>query len=92
MQVVRRHAAEIVTAVVVSSLFSLFSTAAAGRLLGLIPSLTCSIIPRCVTVALALPIASLLEGLDSILAFLSIFLSPFTRMLIKFRISYNSQK
>lgn len=62
LQVIQRHAAEIITAVVVSSLFSLYSTAAMGRLLGIGRSLTCAIIPRCVTVALALPIASLLEG------------------------------
>ncbi|KAG0560853.1 hypothetical protein M758_9G019100 [Ceratodon purpureus] len=61
-KVIQRHAAEIITAVVVSSLFSLYSTAGLGRLLGILPSLTCAIIPRCVTVALALPIASLLEG------------------------------
>ncbi|KAH8940771.1 hypothetical protein BDL97_14G002300 [Sphagnum fallax] len=62
VQVVQRHATEIVTAVGMTSIFSLYSTAAAGRLLGLPPFLTCSIVPRCVTVALALPIARLLEG------------------------------
>lgn len=61
-KVVQRHAAEIITGVVVSSLFSLYSTAAIGRVLGLLPALTAAIIPRCVTVALALPIATLLEG------------------------------
>ncbi|CAK9261328.1 unnamed protein product [Sphagnum jensenii] len=61
-KVVQRHATEIVTAVGMTSIFSLYSTAAAGRLLGLPPFLTCSIVPRCVTVALALPIARLLEG------------------------------
>lgn len=62
MQIIRRHAAEITTAVVVASVFSMYSTASVGRLLGLLPSLTSAIIPHCVTVALALPIASLLEG------------------------------
>jgi putative effector of murein hydrolase len=65
VQVVQRHATEIVTAVGMTSIFSLYSTAAAGRLLGLPPFLTCSIVPRCVTVALALPIARLLEGLPN---------------------------
>ena len=62
MQIAKRHAAEIITAVVVSSTFSLYSTGALGRLLGLLPSLRTVIIPHCVTLALALPIASLLEG------------------------------
>ncbi|KAG0559925.1 hypothetical protein KC19_10G139600 [Ceratodon purpureus] len=61
-KIVKRHATEIITAVVVSSAFSLYSTAAVGRFLGLLPSLRTAIIPHCVTVALALPIASLLEG------------------------------
>lgn len=64
VQIIRRHAAEITTAVVVASLFSMYSTASVGRLLGLLPSLTRAIIPHCVTVALALPIATLLEGQD----------------------------
>ncbi|KAL2608846.1 hypothetical protein R1flu_027419 [Riccia fluitans] len=59
---VKRHAAEIFSAVLVSSLFSIYSTAAAGRLIGLTSNLTLAIVPRCVTVALALPIASLLEA------------------------------
>lgn len=62
VQIIRRHAAEITTAVVVASLFSMYSTASVGRLLGLLPSLTRAIIPHCVTVALALPIATLLGG------------------------------
>lgn len=62
MQIIQRHAAEITTAVVVASVFSMYSTASVGRLLGLLPSLTSAIIPHCVTLALALPIASLLEG------------------------------
>lgn len=61
-KIIQRHASEITTAVVVASVFSMYSTASVGRLLGLLPSSTSAIIPHCVTVALALPIARLLEG------------------------------
>ncbi|CAA0812063.1 Plastidal glycolate/glycerate translocator 1-chloroplastic [Striga hermonthica] len=64
-KLVKRHAAEIFTAVILSTFFSLYSTALAGRLVGLEPSLTVSILPRCVTVALALSIVSLFEGANS---------------------------
>ncbi|KAL0796038.1 hypothetical protein Bca101_067415 [Brassica carinata] len=62
---VKRHAAEIFTSVIVSTVFSLYSTALVGRLVGLEPSLTVSILPRCITVALALSIVSLFEGTNS---------------------------
>ncbi|KAK2662623.1 hypothetical protein Ddye_001197 [Dipteronia dyeriana] len=61
-KLVKRHAAEIFTSVIVSTLFSLYSTALIGRLVGLEPTLTVSILPRCITVALALSIVSLFEG------------------------------
>ncbi|KAK0590616.1 hypothetical protein LWI29_029433 [Acer saccharum] len=61
-KLVKRHAAEIFTSIIVSTLFSLYSTALIGRLVGLEPTLTVSILPRCITVALALSIVSLFEG------------------------------
>ncbi|KAE9597942.1 putative CidB/LrgB family protein [Lupinus albus] len=61
-KLVKRHAAEIFTSVIISTVFSLYSTALVGRLVGLEPSLTVSILPRCITVALALSIVSLFEG------------------------------
>ncbi|KAH9299765.1 hypothetical protein KI387_031447, partial [Taxus chinensis] len=61
-KLVKRHATEIFTAVVVSTVFSLYSTAAVGRVIGLEPALTVSILPRCITVALALNIVSLFEA------------------------------
>ncbi|XP_059443082.1 plastidal glycolate/glycerate translocator 1, chloroplastic [Corylus avellana] len=64
-KLVKRHAAEIFTSVILSSIFSLYSTALVGRLVGLEPSLTVSILPRCITVALALSIVSLFEGTNS---------------------------
>jgi putative effector of murein hydrolase len=63
LQLVKRHAAEIFTSVIVATLFSLYSTALVGRLVGLEPTLTVSIIPRCITVALALSIVSFFEGI-----------------------------
>ncbi|KAM7491000.1 hypothetical protein LguiA_033921 [Lonicera macranthoides] len=64
-KLVKRHAAEIFTSVIISSIFSLYSTALIGRLVGLEPNLTVSILPRCITVALALSIVSLFEGANS---------------------------
>ncbi|KAK6782900.1 hypothetical protein RDI58_020696 [Solanum bulbocastanum] len=64
-KLVKRHAAEIFTSVIISTLFSLYSTALIGRLIGLEPNLTISILPRCITVALALSIVSLFEGVNS---------------------------
>ncbi|KAG4951646.1 hypothetical protein JHK82_044554 [Glycine max] len=62
---VKRHAAEIFTSVIISTVFSLYSTALVGRLVQLEPSLTVSILPRCITVALALSIVSLFDGANS---------------------------
>ncbi|XP_057416769.1 plastidal glycolate/glycerate translocator 1, chloroplastic isoform X2 [Lotus japonicus] len=61
-KLVKRHAAEIFTSVIISTVFSLYSTALVGRLVQLEPSLTVSILPRCITVALALSIVSLFDG------------------------------
>ncbi|KAL6549821.1 Plastidal glycolate/glycerate translocator 1, chloroplastic [Orobanche minor] len=64
-KLVKRHAAEIFTSIILSTLFSLYSTALIGRLVGLEPSLTVSILPRCITVALAISIVSFFEGANS---------------------------
>ncbi|CAJ1931000.1 unnamed protein product [Sphenostylis stenocarpa] len=64
-KLVKRHAAEIFTSVIISTIFSLYSTALVGRLLALEPSLTISILPRCITVALALSIVSFFEGANA---------------------------
>ncbi|XP_072956189.1 plastidal glycolate/glycerate translocator 1, chloroplastic-like [Typha angustifolia] len=64
-KLVKRHAAEIFTSVMVAAIFSLYSTAFMGRLIGLEPTLTISIIPRCITVALALSIVSFFEGANT---------------------------
>ncbi|KAL9230790.1 hypothetical protein vseg_006096 [Gypsophila vaccaria] len=64
-KLVKRHAAEIFTSIIISTLFSLYSTALIGRLVGLEKSLTLSILPRCITVALALSIVNLFEGTNS---------------------------
>ncbi|XP_078442074.1 plastidal glycolate/glycerate translocator 1, chloroplastic [Wolffia australiana] len=64
-KLVKRHAAEIFSSVVISTIFSLYSTAFVGRLIGLDPNLTISILPRCITVALALSIVSLFEGANA---------------------------
>ncbi|KAL3635793.1 Plastidal glycolate/glycerate translocator 1, chloroplastic [Castilleja foliolosa] len=64
-KLVKRHAAEIFASVILGTLFSLYSTALIGRLVGLEPSLTVSILPRCITVALALSIVSFFEGANT---------------------------
>ncbi|CAN6486520.1 unnamed protein product [Victoria cruziana] len=61
-KLVKRHAAEIFSAVMISTVFSLYSTAIVGRLLNLESALTISILPRCITVALALSIVSFFEA------------------------------
>ncbi|KAH0457135.1 hypothetical protein IEQ34_015042 [Dendrobium chrysotoxum] len=64
-KLVKRHAAEIFSSVIIATIFSLYSTAAIGRLIGLEPMLTVSILPRCITVALALSIVSFFEGANT---------------------------
>ncbi|XP_048533106.1 plastidal glycolate/glycerate translocator 1, chloroplastic [Triticum urartu] len=64
-KLVKRHAAEIFTSIAIASTFSLYSTAILGRLIGLEPTLTISILPRCITVALALSIVSFFEGANT---------------------------
>ncbi|XP_014519489.1 plastidal glycolate/glycerate translocator 1, chloroplastic [Vigna radiata var. radiata] len=64
-KLVKRHAAEIFTSVIISTIFSLYSTAIVGRLLALEQSLTVSILPRCITVALAVSIVSFFEGANA---------------------------
>ncbi|KAG0550008.1 hypothetical protein BDA96_01G303100 [Sorghum bicolor] len=64
-KLVKRHAAEIFTSVAIGATFSLYSTAIIGRLVGLEPSLTISMLPRCITLALALSIVSFFEGVNS---------------------------
>ncbi len=54
----RRHAPEILGATFLSSVFSFFSTAFAAKALGLQAMLARALIPRSVTVALALPISA----------------------------------
>uniref|UniRef100_A0A0E0MB79 choline-phosphate cytidylyltransferase n=1 Tax=Oryza punctata TaxID=4537 RepID=A0A0E0MB79_ORYPU len=64
-KLVKRHAAEIFTSIAVASTFSLYSTAILGRVVELEPILTISILPRCITVALALSIVSFFEGVNT---------------------------
>lgn len=64
-KLIKRHAAEIFTSIVIGTLFSLYSTAVIGRAIGLESNLTISILPRCITVALALSIVSLFEGVNA---------------------------
>ena len=65
---VKRHAAEIGGAAVGSAAFSMAITAAAARAVGLSPDLARALVPRSVTVALALPIAATLGAPASITA------------------------
>ena len=53
-----RHAAEVVGCAALASLLSMVVTASAGRAFGLDPELSLALVPRSVTVALAMPIAS----------------------------------
>lgn len=62
---IQRHKSEIFGGVLLSALFSMFSTAIAGRIIGLGPALTLTVVPRCITVALAMPTAQLLGVADT---------------------------
>ncbi|KAJ6854292.1 plastidal glycolate/glycerate translocator 1, chloroplastic [Iris pallida] len=64
-KLVKRHASEIFSSVIIATIFSLYSTAIIGRVIGLEPILTVSILPRCITVALALSIVSLFGGANT---------------------------
>jgi len=57
-KLVKRHAVEILGTMLSSAFFSLAVTLLVGRAMGLDSELTRSVAPRCVTVALALPVAS----------------------------------
>ncbi|KAG0474751.1 hypothetical protein HPP92_014437 [Vanilla planifolia] len=61
-KLVKRHATEIFSSVIIATIFSLYSTAIVGRIIRLEPALIVSILPRCITVALALSIISFFEG------------------------------
>jgi putative effector of murein hydrolase len=67
-QVVRRHAVEICSAVLASSVFSLVYTAKLAASLGLSGEIGRSLLPRSITVALALPISQTLGGVESLTA------------------------
>ncbi|XP_043695784.1 plastidal glycolate/glycerate translocator 1, chloroplastic-like [Telopea speciosissima] len=74
-KLVKRHGTEIFSSVIISTLFSLYSTVLIGRLVGLEPTLTVSILPRCITVALALSIVSFFEGVNASLTATAVVLS-----------------
>jgi putative effector of murein hydrolase len=55
-KIIKRHAVEIFTCLLGTSIFSMFSTAFLGKLIGLTPAVTLALVPRSVTVALAMPV------------------------------------
>lgn len=59
-KIIARHAVEIFGCLVSTSLFAMFSTAVAGKALGLSSALSAALVPRSVTVALAIPVTTLL--------------------------------
>ncbi|EIE23379.1 hypothetical protein COCSUDRAFT_15440, partial [Coccomyxa subellipsoidea C-169] len=67
-RLMRRHAPEIFGATVLSAAFSLFATAIAAKAIGLAPDLARALVPRSITVALALPIATQLGAPAPIVA------------------------
>lgn len=64
--VVRRHAVEICGSVLIGSVFSLFFTAHLAAALQLSPEIARSLLPRSITVALALPMTQMLGGIESL--------------------------
>ena len=67
-RIVKHHAVEIFGTIIASSLFSLFATAFLASAAGLEPMLAKSLLPRAVTVALALPMTETLGGSPSVTA------------------------
>jgi putative effector of murein hydrolase len=67
-RVVRRHAAEIFGTVLLLSLSSLFITAHLAAALQLRPDISRSLLPRSITVALALPMTRTLGGVENLTA------------------------
>ena len=67
-RIVRHHWLEIVGTIVASSLFSIFFTAFIAAKVGLAPLLAKSLVPRSITVALALPMTEALGGSASVTA------------------------
>lgn len=61
-ELMKRHAYEIFGTVIMSSLFSMYASAIAAAAVGLGPALARALVPRSVTVALALPIAAQLDA------------------------------
>ncbi|PRW39064.1 plastidal glycolate glycerate translocator chloroplastic [Chlorella sorokiniana] len=66
--VMRRHAVEILAATASSSLFAMLTTAGMARAAGLPPAIARGLVPRSVTMALALPIAEQLDAPQPITA------------------------
>ena len=58
--IIARHAVEIFGCLISTSVFAMFTTAFAGKLLGLSAALSAALVPRSVTVALAIPVTTLL--------------------------------
>ncbi|KAK3259572.1 hypothetical protein CYMTET_31436, partial [Cymbomonas tetramitiformis] len=59
-ELMKQNAASMISTITLSSLFGLFATAFVGRAMGLSPDLILAVVPRSITVALALPIGSML--------------------------------
>jgi putative effector of murein hydrolase len=59
-KVIARHAVEIFGCLISTSMFAMFSTAIAAKSLGLSSALSAALVPRSVTVALAIPVTTLL--------------------------------
>lgn len=65
-KIIARHAVEIFGCLVSTSMFAMFATAIAGKALGLAPALSAALVPRSVTVALAIPVTTLLGFPDMV--------------------------
>ena len=63
--IMKRHFGEIMSSCLASAAFGLFVTAGLGKAIGLSPSLVLALVPRSITVALALPIAGQLGVADT---------------------------
>ena len=86
--VLKKHWFEIVLALTIGSIGSLFSVIVVGKLIHMHPAIIASILPQAATTAIAVPISESIGGVASITAFTVIFNGVLTYALGKMALRY----
>lgn len=87
-EVLKKHWFEIVLALTIGSIGSLFSVIVVGKLIHMHPAIIASILPQAATTAIAVPISESIGGVASITAFTVIFNGVLTYALGKMALRY----